>query len=355
MARLYVTVPPFTRPVVARQLRLFAVRAPFPSSSLSIRGAIVRIPLRTADAGARLDKLLVQKVPGLGRAGAKRLFAEGKVRLCPAGSEKGPRAAKGDVGAEGDVVEIELDASAAGMGALPDPDANLTVVLETPHVVVADKRAGQPSAPLDPGEVGTLANALLARYPEIAGIGFSPREPGLCHRLDTGTSGLVLCARTIQTFNTLTTALKEGRLDKRYLVICEARDLPESGTIEIPLAPHPKDRRRVYACVHPRDVDRLAPRPATTVYQKLREHGPYAVVEVRAPKAARHQIRAHFAAIEHPLVGDVLYGGSPMPDAPEGAARHALHAHMIVWKGDADVPAFTASSNLPPELARLVE
>ena len=78
---------------------------------------------------------------------------------------------------------------------------------------------------------------------------------------------------------------------------------------------------------------------------------------MRAPKAARHQIRAHFAAIEHPLLGDTLYGGAPLPGTPEGdeSPRHALHAHMIVWKGDKTVPAFTAGSPLPPDLARFLE
>lgn len=314
----------------------------------------MRISIPAAEAGVRLDKLLVQKVPGIGRAGAKRLFSEGRVRIVPGGEGRGRRAAKGDVAAENDVIEIELDTERPTEGAVADPDAPLQIVLETATAIVVDKPAGQPTAPLDPGERGTLANALVARYPELAGIGFSPREPGLCHRLDTGTSGLVLAARTAQAFATLSLALKEGRLDKRYLVICSSTDLPESGTIEIPLAPHPKDRRRVYACVHPRDVARLDPRPASTAYQTLRVVGPWALVEVRAPKAARHQIRAHFAAIDHPLAGDALYGGPPLPGAAEEKPRHALHAHLIVWKGDATVPAFTAESPLPPELERLI-
>jgi 23S rRNA pseudouridine1911/1915/1917 synthase len=236
---------------------------------------------------------------------------------------------------------------------VPGPEVPLQVLLETPHVVVLDKPAGQPTAPIDPGERGTLANALVARYPEMATIGFSPREPGLCHRLDTGTSGLVLAARTEAAFVTLTRALKDGRLDKRYLVVCAAEDLPESGTIDIPLAPHPKDRRRVYACVHPRDVARLSPRPASTSYVKIRERGPWALVEVKAAKAARHQIRAHFAAIGHPLVGDALYGGPELPGATPGA-RHALHAHHILWKGDATVPVFAIESPLPADIAALV-
>ena len=316
----------------------------------------MRIPITEADAGARLDKILVQKVPGLGRAGAKRLFAEGRVRLVSGGL--GRKASKGDIATPGESIELDLEETAQGSAAVPDPDAPLDVLLETAQVVIVNKPAGQPTAPLDPGERGTLANALLARYPEMAGIGFSPREPGLCHRLDTGTSGVVLAARTEAAFNTLTRALKEGRLDKRYLVICAALDLPESGTIDIPLAPHPKDRRRVYACTHERDVARLAPRPASTSYQKLREHGRWALVEVKAAKAARHQIRAHFAAIDHPLVGDLLYGGPPLPlaegqEAGEGS-RHALHAHRIMWKGDATVPAFAIESPLPEDLAALV-
>ncbi len=317
----------------------------------------MKITITDAQAGTRIDKLLVQAVPGLGRAGAKRLFEKGLVRLQTGGEGRARVASKGDVATAGDVLEVDIEVSNEGGAAVPDPEAPLTIVLERPDLLVAEKPAGQPTAPLNPGERGTLANALLARYPELAGIGFSPREPGLCHRLDTGTSGLVLAARTEQAFVTLSTALKEARLDKRYLVICSAADLPESGTIDFPLAPHPKDRRRVYPCIHPRDVVRYAPRPATTTYEKLREHEGLALVEVRAPKAARHQIRAHFAAIEHPLLGDTLYGGAPLPGTPEGeeSPRHALHAHLIVWKGDKTVPAFTAESPLPPDLARFLE
>lgn len=310
----------------------------------------MKITVSDAQAGVRLDKLLLEAFPTLGRAGAKRLFAAGKVRLHEGGAEKGRRVAKGDVASSGDVVSVELDAEALPEGAVPDPTLPLSVVLETADLVVVDKPAGQPSAPLEPGEKGTLANALVVRYPECVGIGFSAREPGLCHRLDTETSGLLVAARNKQAFEVLTAAIKEERIDKRYLLVCMAADLPESGTIEIPLAPHPKDRRRVYPCIHPRDVARYSPRPARTTYQKIREAGPYALVEARAGKASRHQIRAHFAAIDHPLVGDILYGGQ----AVEGLSRHALHASRIAWGGDAKVPAFTATSPLPADIAALV-
>lgn len=301
-------------------------------------------------AGTRLDKLVIGQIPGLGRAAAKRLFDEGHVRIVPAGRDRPRNAAKGDLAASGDVVEVDFDTDAAA-GAVADPEAPLDVVLERDDLLIVHKPAGQPTAPLAVGERGTLANALVARYPELAGIGFSPREPGLCHRLDTETSGLLLVARTARAFETLSGALKEGRLDKRYQLLCKGGDLPESGTIEIPLAPHPKDRRRVYPCIHPRDVARYAPRPATTDYTRLRACGDLWLVEAHAPRAGRHQIRAHFAAIEHPLAGDTLYGGPEI----EGLSRHALHAASIAWGGDATVPAFHMTSPLPEDMRRIAE
>jgi 23S rRNA pseudouridine1911/1915/1917 synthase len=310
----------------------------------------MKIPIQSEQAGIRLDKLLLSAIPSLGRSAAKRLFAEGRVRVVSAGATRGRKVSKGDVAAAGDVIEVDFDPALAGEGAMADPGGDLELALERPDLVVVEKPAGQATAPLHPGERGTLANALVVRYPEMAGIGFSPREPGLLHRLDTETSGLVLAARTAGAFEVLSRALKEGKLDKRYLLVCDALDLPESGTIDIPLAPHPKDRRRVYPCVHPRDVDRYAPRPATTSYKMLAEHGRWALVEARAPKASRHQIRAHFAAMEHPLAGDTLYGGA----AVEGLSRHALHAHQITWGGDARVPAFCVTSPLPPDIEALI-
>lgn len=309
-----------------------------------------RFDVGEGDAGTRLDKLVVTRIEGLGRAAAKRLFDEGHVRVIPAGKDRPRKASKGDLASKGDVVEIDFDDGAAA-GAVPDPDAPLDVVLERDDLLVVDKPAGQPSAPLDPGERGTLANAVLARYPEVASIGFSPREPGLVHRLDTETSGLLLVARTAAAFDTLSRALKEGRLDKRYHLLCQGGDLPESGAVEIPLAPHPKDRRRVYPCIHPRDVARYSPRPATTEYTRKRACGDLWLVEARAARASRHQIRAHFAAIGHPLAGDALYGGPAVP----GLARHALHAASIVWTGDAVVPAFHVISPLPDDMRRIVE
>jgi len=299
--------------------------------------------------GARLDKVIAQLLPELSRARARRAIDLGAVRV------NGRRLPKGGTVASGDLVRIDIS-QVADTPAVPTPGAPLHVLLEMASVVVVDKPAGQPTAPLRPGETGTLVNALLGRYPELIPeggvvIGHSAREPGVIHRLDTETSGAVVVARTVPAFETLKAALREGQLGKRYLLVCASEGLPDEGTIEFPLANHPKDQRRVYACIHPRDVMRYEPRPAVTGYRVLKRAGNWALVEASASKALRHQIRAHFAAIEHPLAGDELYGGPVI----RALGRHALHASHVAWAGGGGVEAFSVDVPLPKEMAALLD
>jgi 23S rRNA pseudouridine1911/1915/1917 synthase len=300
-----------------------------------------RFRVEAAQAGERFDKLVVTVVPGLGRKGARRLFEDGKIRV------NGKRPNKGDLAREGDQVTIALP-DTTGPDAVPEPSAELVVRLETEQVVMVEKPPGQPTAPLRDGETGTLANALVGHFPEMAGIGYSPREPGLLHRLDTDTSGLVLAARSRDSFDVLSKALKSGTIEKRYLLVCLAEELSSSGEIAIPIAHHPKDKKRMYACLHPRDVARYSPRPATTSFRIMATDGDWALVEARASAAIRHQIRVHMAAIGHPLAGDILYDGPSVT----GLERHALHASYIGFKGDATVRAFETHSGLPSDLAQ---
>jgi len=299
--------------------------------------------------GARLDKALAELVPELSRARVKRAIELGAVRV------NGRRVPKGGSVAKGDAVRIDVE-RVADAPAVPTPGAALRILLETAQVVVVDKPAGQPSAPLRPGETGTLVGAVLAHFAELVPtadsfIGHSPRDPGILHRLDTETSGAVVVARTAPAFEELRAALKEGRLDKRYLLLCASEGLPDEGSIEFPLANHPKDQRRVYACVHPRDVMRYEPRTASTRYRVERRTGNWALVEAQAGKALRHQIRAHFAAIGHPLAGDELYGGPVI----RALGRHALHAARVSYAGGPVVPKFDVSVPLPKDMASLLE
>jgi 23S rRNA pseudouridine1911/1915/1917 synthase len=296
--------------------------------------------------GSRLDKAALALAVGLSRAQVKRAILEGTLRVGGRSRPKGAQVAAGEVLSIVVAEETDQDGSA-----VPSPDAALTVLFEAPELVIVDKPAGEPTAPLRLGETGTLANALVGRYPELAGIGYGPREPGLLHRLDTGTSGLVIAARSKAAFDALSAALKAGRIAKEYQLVCKSEDLPDASVIEFPIAKHPKDSRRVYPCIHPRDVMRYAPRPASTSYRVLRRHEPWALVVATVSKALRHQIRAHFAAIDHPLVGDTLYGGIDIP----ALGRHALHASRVAFDGGGDPGlAFDVSSPLPDVLANLV-
>jgi 23S rRNA pseudouridine1911/1915/1917 synthase len=303
--------------------------------------------------GARLDKAIAQSLPDLSRARVKRAIELGAVRV------NGRRMPKGGNVSEGDKVRIDVG-QVVEMPAMATPGAPLKVVFENAQVAVVDKPAGQATAPIRPAETGTLVNAILGRYPELipssgeqgdSFIGHSAREPGIIHRLDTETSGAVVVARTSEAFETLKAALKAGHLDKRYLLVCSGQGLADEGVIEFPLTNHPKDQRRVYACVHPRDVVRYEPRPACTRYRVVQRAGNWALVEVSVGKALRHQIRAHFAAIGHPLAGDELYGGPVI----RALGRHALHAARVAYAGGDGVDAFDAEVPLPKDMAALLE
>lgn len=290
-------------------------------------------------AGLRLDKFLVRQVAGLGRAMAALWIAEGRVRV------NAHPARKSRLLVAGEKVSLEFPDRAP---IVSDPDAPLQVVLEHEHWVVVEKPAGQASAPLVPGESGTLANALLGRYPEMAAIGYREREPGLLHRLDTHTSGLMLAARTTLAFDVLRDALQERRLAKQYLAIVLDRDLPTEQVVIREALTWVEGSGRVQIATASGQPLSSRPRPIQeSRVRVLERRRPWALVEVEAKRAFRHQVRVHLASRGWPIVGDKLYGGEAM-NALE--RRHALHASHVAWAGDARLSAFAADSALPEDL-----
>lgn len=297
----------------------------------------MRVEITPERAGQRLDKVLVDAIEGVGRARAARWFGEGRVQVFD--GERARRARKGELAVVGQSLRVHVAATEIEVRAAADEGAPLSVVLERPELLVVDKPAGQPCAPRDGRERGCVANALVARYPETAYVGYGPLEPGLCHRLDNDTSGLLLCARTTPAFEALTAALRAGEIDKRYLLLCEGAGLPDEGTIELPLASAGRRMR----------VSEAEGRPATTHYRVLRRAGGLTLVEAHAPVAQRHQLRAHFAALGHPLLGDERYGGQPSE-----LGRHALHASHLRYAGNDSIAGFDVSSPFPEALAGLL-
>ncbi len=270
------------------------------------------------DAGERVDVVLARRVPSLSRARAKALLEEGGARV------DGRAVKKSRLLELGDRLVVESLPPHADFYAAPDPDLRLIVLRVTDEYVVVDKASGVPSHPLQEGELGTVASALVARYPEMRDVGYSKREPGILHRLDTDTSGLMLAARSKAAFVRLRTALKAGEIEKRYLARVVG-DVAAPQQIDTRIANDPRDRSRVRVCTDPREIKRLGAQPALTEVLTSTPAPRGSLVEVRANHARRHQIRAHLASIGHPLLGDTLYGG-PELEAPK---HHLLHALSI--------------------------
>ncbi|MCC6875739.1 MAG: RluA family pseudouridine synthase [Sandaracinaceae bacterium] len=302
----------------------------------------LRYDVGEPDAGARLDVWLVRHVEGMSRAKARRMIEEGSVRL------NGRRVRKGARVASGDAIELEHAPPPSDFVAPRCPDLELVVRYQDERLTIVDKPAGLPTHPLRVDDTRTLAGALLARYPEMEGVGYSLREPGIVHRLDNDTSGLVLAARDAESFDALREALRAGRIDKRYLALVAAP--PSVLRVEYPIAPHPSDPRRVHACIDTHDRLLVEARDAVTEIVHVEARGPFALVELRVNAAVRHQIRAHLAALGCPLVGDWLYGG-PEHD---GLRRHFLHASEIAFDHPFTGELIRARSPLPSELAALL-
>lgn len=281
-----------------------------------------------AASGQRLDRFLCTELPLASRAGVRQLIEAGLVRV------NGRRAVAGQRLAAGDTVAVAELPSAE---AVPDADMPLVVCYEDAWIVAADKPAGVPAHPLRPGERGTLASALLARYPEMRGVGYSAREPGIVHRLDTDTSGLTLAARDAETFGLLRAQLERGEIDKRYFALCAGHPTP--GMHEAWLLAR---GRKVSVRMQPFEAARLI----RTELLTAETFGAHCLVEVRVASARRHQIRAHLAALGHPIVADSLYGG---PEAV-GLARHFLHASELRLSHPRGGQPLRIVAELPPEL-----
>jgi 23S rRNA pseudouridine1911/1915/1917 synthase len=284
------------------------------------------------EAGERLDKIVARRVEGVGRRGATTLFKSGSVTV------DGRRAKKSDLARVGARVAVALDRDDAPRA---EPSMALDVRLETPSVVVVHKPGGLPTVPGRTAATPSLVGGLLARYPEMAGVGYDPSEPGILHRLDTGTSGLLVSARTPEAFTALREGLASGRWKKRYLAVVEAAGLPQEGVIDEPLR---ADRRSSRVLLARPDDPRA--RAARTEWHRTEVRERWAVVEVRVDRAYRHQIRAHLASIGHPIAGDALYGGARVPSL-EG--RFALHASYVAWAGDECVGTFEVTSDAPAD------
>jgi 23S rRNA pseudouridine1911/1915/1917 synthase len=235
---------------------------------------------------------------------------------------------------------------------LPE-EGELAVLFEDPELAVLDKPAGLTVHPGAGRSSGTLAHRLLARYPEMAGVG-GPGRPGIVHRLDQGTSGVLVVARTAGAYARLSRAFASREVSKRYLAVAYGTPSPAVGTIEAPIGRHPT--RRTEMAVLARG------RPSRTGYRTLSAKAGISLLELDLATGRTHQIRVHLKHAGHPLVGDPVYGEArwrsfPRPLQPvlRDFPRPALHAWRLAFTHPTTGEALAFEAPVPADLRGLWE
>ena len=266
----------------------------------------------TADReGERLDAFLARSVPGLTRSAAQKLLEDGAVTLSGRLGKKNDRTAAG--------MEVSLTLpQPEPLDVLPQ-DIPLDVVYEDDDVIVVNKPVGMVVHPAPGHPDGTLVNALLYHCgSSLSGINGVLR-PGIVHRIDRDTSGLIIAAKNDRAHLALAAQLQDHTLARVYEAVAVGSLKEDSGTVDAPIGRHPVDRKKMA-------VDRKNGRPAVTHWSVLARYPGYTRVECRLETGRTHQIRVHMASIGHPLLGDVVYGSKkPFP----GLAGQCLHAKRL--------------------------
>jgi 23S rRNA pseudouridine1911/1915/1917 synthase len=291
--------------------------------------------------GQRLDRV-VALVAACSRAEAAALVDEGAVVV-----DGRAVTARSHRVSEGDVLDLVLPEAPDDDG-LPAPDASVEVpvVHEDADLVVVDKPAGLVVHPGAGQESGTLVNGLLARYPELATVG-EPDRPGIVHRLDKGTSGLLLVARSAPAYDGLVAMLAAHEVARTYRALAWGTLAAATGLVDAPIARSSRDRTRMAVSVRGKE--------ARTRYEVVRAyHEPVAVTELlcRLETGRTHQIRVHLASIGHAVVGDTRYRGArqslPLP-------RPFLHAEHLALEHPVTGEPLSFTSPLPADLAAVLD
>jgi 23S rRNA pseudouridine1911/1915/1917 synthase len=292
----------------------------------------------------RLDAFVRQCLPHLSRRAVEDAIRERLFSIGEKISKKGARLAGGD--------ELVFHGPESLLAAKPAPNAGLEVpiVYEDSAILILNKPAGMPTHGFSGRDHATLANFLLARYPNLAQVGKSRWEPGLVHRLDSETSGLVVVAKTQPAFAALKLQFRNRRIQKIYWTLVWGLAPPE-GIIEFRLAHDKGDPRRMRTAPRtPRDKERSW--KAVTRYRRIGRSRGVSLLEIDMETGVTHQIRVHLAAIGHPIVGDTLYDESKTNNL--GLRRQFLHARSVMLYHPDDGRSLTVEAELSEELAELL-
>lgn len=286
------------------------------------------------DAGKRLDQVLHEHLPEFSRSRIQEWIRDGRVLVDGAAQRASYKLRAG--------MAIECE-PAAPPPLHAEPEAiPLTVLYEDADLVAIDKPAGMAVHAGAGIHSGTLVNALLHRFQSLSGVGGEQR-PGIVHRLDRFTSGVLLVARTDAAHHRLAAQFSGRQVEKVYLALVHGRVARESGRIERPIARDPVHRTRMTARLE-------EGRPAWSEYRVLRRFEGFTLLEVRIGTGRTHQIRVHLSSIGHPVAGDTVYGAPAKVAGLPLLGRHFLHAHRIRFRQPTTGEEIAIISPLAPEL-----
>ncbi|KAE8762880.1 RluA family pseudouridine synthase [Georgenia thermotolerans] len=297
------------------------------------------LPVPDGLGGERVDAALARLL-GLSRTRAAELAAAGHVTL------DGRQLGKSDRLVADAWLEVTLPDVAAPAAAAPQPVPGMGIVYEDDDVVVVDKPVGVAAHPSPGWDGPTVVGALAAAGHRISTSGAAERQ-GVVHRLDVGTSGLMVVAKSERAYTVLKRAFKERTVDKVYHALVQGHPDPSTGTIDAPIGRHPTHDYKMAVVAGGKD--------SVTHYETLEAMPGASLLEVHLETGRTHQIRVHMAAVRHPCLGDVTYGADPRLAERLGLARQWLHAVRLGFEHPATGRWLEVTSPYPEDLERALE
>lgn len=301
--------------------------------------------------GTRLDRFLINATEGVSRTYLQRLIRDGDVTVNGKAGKQPSYVLR-----DGDQVCLTLPPPRP-LDTVQPERISLDILHEDSHLIVLNKPAGMLVHPANDVNVGTLVNALLAHCTDLSGIGGVER-PGIVHRLDKGTSGVLVVAKTDVVHRRLSSQFERHSITRQYIAVVCGAPTETLGTIDARIARSRRDRRRMTTV-------ETSGRHAVTHYEVLERYPQFARVQLTLETGRLHQIRVHLQHIGHPVVGDAVYGGEQraLNDADTPALkqmlsqlkRQALHAHLLGFEHPATKEHLTFSAPMPKDMQQVVD